>query len=80
VIPLFNPDRHRPIETCARCGQTWPCTGEQARIDRDRVVAERVRIATDAAHAMKASGLWPGNRDAATGSTPVINQPKEGLS
>jgi hypothetical protein len=66
VTRLFNPDRHRPVETCARCRQAWPCAGEQARVDTQRVIAERVRIATDAASAMKASGLWPTAKSSST--------------
>lgn len=26
---LYRPDRHHPIQACARCGQPWPCTADQ---------------------------------------------------
>jgi hypothetical protein len=81
VTRLFHPVQHQPIQACERCGLPWPCPAEQARQETQRLVAERVRIATDAALAMKASGPWPAERDAATDDTParpVGRQDKEG--
>lgn len=34
---------------CAECGRPWPCPAEQRRVEIARDVAERVRIATEAA-------------------------------
>lgn len=40
------PDRHRPVEKCAVCHQSWPCVDEQARV-------KAVEAAQDAALVLK---------------------------
>ena len=48
---LFQSARHRPVETCAVCRQSWPCAAEQA----DRAARQRARDAI--ARAMEAAQL-----------------------
>jgi len=46
---LYLRPQHSPIKACATCHRPWPCEAELDRMKREREVAERVRIAHEAA-------------------------------
>lgn len=50
-MKLYQPTKHRPVETCAICRQPWPCAADQA----DRAARQRARDAI--ARALEAARL-----------------------
>ena len=42
---LYRPDRHHPIQACARCGQPWPCATERNRLAWTQAAARAAEVA-----------------------------------